>query len=552
MIQDIKNTSWLAALLAALPFSAQAAPLMPDTGSILQQVIQSAPQAPSSSETGLTVRHEGAAKLPPSAPFMVNSIKITGNILFDTATLHALVADAEGKMLKLSDLDGIAARITDYYHAHGYPFARAIIPPQTIHDGVVEIKIIEARYGQVSIDNKSRAKDSLLQDALSPIKSGGEVEQVAMDHSLLLLSDIPGVLVDATLIPGEAVGTSDLLIDTTAGPEILGNAAVDNYGNKYTGRARAGGTVNFIDPMQHGDMLSLSGLTSGSGMNYGRVAYDTMLDGRGTHLGGSLSALHYILGDSFSNLGGHGTAQVGSLWLKQTLMRRRDANLYAQVQYDHKGLSDRLDVAGIKDDRHLDNETVSVFGDARRTGGITIWSVGLTTGRVGFDNMAAQLTDAATTQTQGTFSKWNASISDLQSLNPNNALYLAISGQWATKDLDTAEKMTLGGPYTVRAYDMGIIAGDTGYLGTAELRHDLGGPWQGVLFIDSAHVTVNQDPWVAGVNDATLTGAGAGINWLGPKQWSAKAYVAARLGATPILLAGAASTRLWVEVDKGF
>ena len=552
MTQEIKNTFGLAALLAALPFSAQAAPLMPDAGSILQQVIQSAPQAPSSSETGLTIRHEGGEKLPPSAPFQVNSIRITGNILFDTATLHALVADAEGKMLKLSDLDGIAARITDYYHAHGYPFARAIIPPQTIHDGIVEIKIIEARYGQVSLDNKSHVKDNLLQDTLIPLKSGGEVEQVAMDHSLLLLSDIPGVLVDATLIPGEAVGTSDLLIDTTAGPSILGNAAVDNYGNQYTGRARAGGTVNFIDPMQHGDMLSLAGLTSGSGMNYGRVAYDTMLDGRGTHLGGSLSALHYILGDSFSTLGGHGTAQVGSLWLKQTLMRRRDANLYAQVQYDHKGLSDRLDVAGIKDDRHLDNETVSVFGDARRAGGITIWSVGLTTGRVGFDNMAAQLTDTATTQTQGTFSKWNASISDLQSLTPNNALYLAMSGQWATKDLDTAEKMTLGGPYTVRAYDMGIIAGDTGYLGTAELRHDLGGPWQGVLFIDSAHVTVNQNPWVAGVNDATLTGAGAGINWLGPKQWSAKAYVAARLGATPILLAGAASTRLWVEVDRGF
>lgn len=552
MTQDIKYAPLMVALLAVLSFSSQAAPVIPDTGSILQQVIQSAPQAPSSSETGLTVKHEGAAKLPPSAPFLVKMLKITGNTLFDTVTLHALVADAEGKMQRLADLDEVAAKITDYYHAHGYPFARAIIPAQTIHDGVVEIRVIEARYGQVSLDNTSRVKDSLLQDALSPLKSGGDVAQLAMDHSLLLLSDIPGVLVDATLIPGEAVGTSDLLIDTTAGPSILGNAAVDNYGNKYTGRARAGGAVNFIDLLHSGDVLSLSGITSGSGMNYGRIAYDTMLDGRGTHLGGALSALHYILGDSLSSLDGHGTAQVGSLWLKQTLMRRRDANLYAQVQYDHKGLSDRLDVASIRDDRHLDNETVSVFGDARRIGGITSWSVGMTTGRVSFDDATAQLSDAATTQTQGGFSKWNASLSNLESLMPATALYVALSGQWATRDLDTAEKMTLGGPYTVRAYDMGIISGDTGYLGTAELRHDLGGPWQGVVFLDSAHVTVNQNPWVAGVNDATLNGAGLGINWAGQKQWGAKAYVATRLGSAPILLAGASSTRLWVELDKGF
>ena len=39
----------------------------------------------------------------------------------------------------------LAARITDFYHSHGYPLARAMIAAQAIRAGVVEIEIIEAR-----------------------------------------------------------------------------------------------------------------------------------------------------------------------------------------------------------------------------------------------------------------------------------------------------------------------------------------------------------------------------------------------------------------------
>lgn len=551
-------TPLLMTLLAALPFCAQAAPV-PDAGSLLQQIKPAAPPAPSPAETGLTIRNERGEKLPPSAPFLVKSIKITGNTLFDTATLHALVADAEGKPLSLSQLDELAAKIADYYHNHDYLLARAIIPAQTIHDGIVEIRVIEAQYGKVSLDNKSRVKDGLLQNTLSPLKSGDNVEQKALDHSLLLLSDIPGVVVNATLIPGESVGTSDLLVNATPGPSVTGNVALDNYGNKYTGRARAGGSVNFINTLHYGDVLSLSGLSSGSGMNYGRVSYDTIVNGLGTHLGGAVSALHYILGDTFSNLNGHGTAQVESLWAKHPLIRSRNVNLYGQVQYDHLNLQDHIDASNIKTDRHLDNWTGSFSGDYRDgvlSGSVNTWNLALTSGHVAFDDSAAQLADAATARTQGGFTKWNGSYSRLQGLSQNNSLYVALSGQWTNDNLDASQQMVAGGPYTVRAYDMGVLSGDTGYLGSAELRHDMGslgqGQWQAVAFLDSEHVIVNQNTWVAGENSATLNGAGAGLNWTGVNQWDIKAYLAKRLGSAPVLVANASSTRVWVEIGKGF
>lgn len=542
----------MAAVLLFLPMATYAAtPGAPGAGSILQQIKPSLPQAPSPSEPGLRLEGEGGVKLPPSRAFLVKKIEITGNTLFDTATLHALVAGSEGQMLTLPQLEELAARITDYYRSKGHILSRAIIPAQTIHDGVVIIEVIEAKYGKIRLDNRSRVKSPLLEETLSSLKGGASIEQKAMDHALLLLSDTPGIKVDATLKPGEKVGTSDLDVVAEPTPFVSGSAMLDDYGNKYTGRQRLGVTAFLLNPLHHGDVLSVSGLSSGSGMNYGRIAYDTLLNGYGTHAGASYSALHYILGGSLSNLNGHGTADVGSFWVRQTMARSSDFNLYGQIQYDHMKLRDHIDTAGIKTDRHLNNFTATLSGDNRNVDGVNTWSFATTMGNVGFDDAAAQLADAATAKTQGGFTKWNLNLSRNQSLGSATSVYAALSGQWANANLDPSQQMVAGGPYTVRAYDMGALSGDEGYLGTVELRHALSRFWQAVAFWDSEHLTVNRNTWVAGVNSATLTGAGLGLDWA-DDGWSAKAYVATRIDAPPALVAASSSSRVWVQLGKGF
>lgn len=550
-----------AMLLSYPPFAAFAADPVapPGAGSILQQIQPVKPAAPSSTGTGLTIEREGGAQLPPSASFNISSIQLSGNAAFDTATLHALVADAEGKNLTLAQLGEVVARITDYYHSHGYPLARAIIPAQAIQGGVVRVTVIEARYGQIRLDNRSRVNDSLLQQTLSPLQAGQAVTQDELDRALLLVSDIPGVAVTAILKPGEAVGTSDLQVQSDATARVAGNATVDNNGNRYTGRARLGASVNVFDPLHLGDVLSIGGLTSGRDLNYGSVAYEALLNGMGTRMGASYSALHYRLGDSLSALDGHGTAQVASGWVKHPFMRTRSANLYGQIQYDHKQLKDEIGATNIKTDRHLDNWTASLNGDWRNAilaGGIGTWNIGVTAGRVGFDDQAAQLADAATAKTQGSFTKWNANFAQLQNLTQDNSLFFGLSYQWANGNLDSAEKMIAGGPYTVRAYDIGVMSGDTGIYGSIELRHDLGqfasGRWQVLAFVDSEHVTVNKNQWLPGDNSATLSGAGVGLNWAGPDQWHAKLYVAAPIGSTPQLIGDNKSVRAWAEIGKGF
>ena len=540
-------------------------PVVPNAGSILRQVELEIMLDTLPGRTDLKIERKNETKLPSSVPFSLKTIEITGNTLFDTATLHALVADAEGQQVILTQLGELSGRITDYYQSHNYPLARAIIPAQTIQLGVVRIEVLEANYGERRINNRSLVDTKLLEATLSTLTNGQAIGQIELDHALLLLSDIPGVLVTATLKPGEAAGTSDLLVTTLPGPAYTGNTVLENYGNGSTGKVVAGATVNFINPLKHGDTLTVSARTSGIGMNYGRVSYESLLNGQGTRLGGAYSQLSYALTESFASLNAHGTAHVKNVWARHPLVRSgigetfSDISLHWQIKYAGKQLRDHIDITSTKTDRNLDDWTLTLDGNARDgflSGGVTSWNLGWTSGQVQFDDSAAQLVDANSANTQGNFSKLNLSLYRLQNLNPGNRLKVAFSGQLASTNLDSSQSMGAGGPNAVRAYDTNAVSGDSGHLISIELQHNLdvgfGGQWQAVAFVDSAEVTVNKTPWVAGTNAAALHGAGLGINVTGENQWNAKAYVAVPIGAQPALVSSTQSARAWVSLGWNF
>jgi hemolysin activation/secretion protein len=241
------------------------------------------------------------------------------------------------------------------------------------------------------------------------------------------------------------------------------------------------------------------------------------------------------------------------------MVRSPNFNLYAQLQYDRKKLDDRIDIVFINTQRRLGNKVFSISGDARDkllSDSASIWNLGYTSGNVVFEDIAARQSDALTAKTAGAFTKWTFNFTRMQGLTQSDSIYLNVTRQWAHSNLDSAEKMIAGGVYSVRAYDMGAASGDSGYSETVELRHDFRsyahGQWQAVTFIDGAHVVVNHTPWTTGTNAATLSGAGVGLNWLGPDRLSAKGYIAKPIGTIPDLLPATRSARAWLVVTKSF
>jgi hemolysin activation/secretion protein len=204
---------------------------------------------------------------------VVKRLSVSGARAYPEAELLAVTGFAAGSELSLADLRTMAAKIAAFYHRNGYFLAQAYLPEQDIKDGAVTIAVLDGRYGRVTLRNDSGVSDGVANRLLSGLNSGDLVAAEPLENRLLLLSDLPGVQVKSTLVPGASVGASDLIVDLTPGQRVSGSIDADNAGNRYTGTNRIGATVNLNDPTGHGDVATLRVLGSGSGLKYARIAY---------------------------------------------------------------------------------------------------------------------------------------------------------------------------------------------------------------------------------------------------------------------------------------
>lgn len=494
-----------------------------------------------------------------TAKIIVNRLQVTGAQVYTEARLLAVTGFAPGSNLSLTDLQGMAAKIATFYRQNGYFVAQAYVPAQDIQGGVVTIAVIEGQYGKVSLNNQTNVSNTLANDLMSGINSGDVVATAPLEHRLLLLSDLPGVKVNSSLVPGAAPGSSDLIVNLTPGKRISGSIDADNAGNRYTGAYRLGATVNFNEPLGLGDVASLRALTSGKGLNYLRGAYQ-MQFGKAT-AGVAYSALRYELGEEFASLGAHGTTQVASLYGSYPLIRSRNENLYAGLVLDAKKFQDKVDATGSVADKKAQVLTLSVAGnsiDALGGGGQMSQALAWSTGNIDLQTPSVRAMDAITAQSNGHFNKLAFNMSRLQRVTDSVSLYAAISGQYAWNNLDVSEKMELGGMYGVRAYPEGEAYADQGYLLNLEARWQLPKPTampgqvQLIGFIDTGRVSIHKKPWEAGDNRRTLSGAGVGVNWFETNNFMVRAYYAVKVGNEAATSAPDKSGRFWIQAVKYF
>ena len=532
----------------------------PPSGGALQ--VPPAPIAPRP-QPEIRIQPQTAPALPdaPQARIVVTTLRVQGATAFAEADLLAIAQFTPGAELSLPDLQRMADRITDHYRRQGFFVAQAYLPAQEIRDGAVTIAVSEGRLGQVVLHNESRVPDSAARSALAGLASGDLITTDAFESRLLLLSDLPGVSVRSTLVAGASPGTSDLVVDILPGPAVSGSIDADNAGNRYTGEYRLGATLNVNNPLGLGDVASLRLLTSGKGLQYARISYQVQA-GRG-QVGVAYSHLHYELGREFASLGAHGTAQIASVYGRYPVVRTRNDNLYLQLAFDAKQFDDRIDVIPAATERHSGVLMGSVFGDHRDNlggGGADSYFVTWSVGRLDIETPAARAQDALGARTQGSFQKLAFSAMRLQRLGRGPfSLYAGVSGQLASKNLDVSEKMSVGGMNGVRAYPEGEAYADQGYLATVEARMDLPplpapmpGRMQLIAFADSSTVTLNRNPWAAGDNHRTLSGAGVGVNWADPGNFLVRAFYARKLGSEPATSAPDKSGRFWLQLVKFF
>lgn len=495
----------------------------PDIGTTLREIEQKRPAVPPRADPSLQVEQTArpVLEVAAGATFKVNSVRISGATVFADLELLPLVSELAGRDVGLAELDAAAARVTQFYRARGYPVARAYVPAQTVDDGNVEINVLEGRYGALEVRNESRLSQRLVDDTLRAPEADAVIQSAPLDHDLLLLRGLAGVAVSATLAPGAHVGTANLIVDVAAAPTWSGTFEGDNYGNEYTGGWRYGGSVAAANLAGRGDLLSVRGLISqDTGLWYGRAAYVVPVSGSGLRVGAAVSHTYYSLGEKFSSLDADGTADIYTLFTQYPLMRSTRGSLDVQAAFNYFDLDDQIDATNTDNPRQLQSLSLSVSGNFQDDGfggGVNAASVAVGDGNLQIRNKGAELIDSATARTKGDFATVLGSVLRLQRITDALQLYVALQGQYASKNLDSSQKFVLGGPNAVRASAQGDGVGDEGILGTAELRYTF--PTRGWLtrpqvfgFFDGGRLRVNTDPFLPTENHIDLYGAGVGVN----------------------------------------
>lgn len=488
---------------------------------------------------------------------LVEKIIISGNDFLSTAELEKLVNTETyiGQKISFLKMQTAALAVTKYYRQQGFFVARAYIPQQKMKNNILEIAVIEGRYGDFILKNDSLVKAKKLQAILDAVKAQNIISVDTIERAMLIINDRPGaVVVQSDVMPGAAVGTSDFMIKVNPTARFSGYLVADNYGSEYTGEDRLTGALNINSPFALGDQIGIQAMLSdGSGIENYRLAYSLPLNARGLEAELAYARTEYELGDIYSALEIEGVSKDSSLSFSYPIKRTRLHNIKLRAELMNRDLEDEQ--AGIKTAAKTLNKLTLDLTNTKNYR-LKNWNskrtikAGLSVGDLDRspDNSAFEDTAGAFTKTNFHFAE-NIKFNSKWSLNNS----LKIQYVFSEQNLDGSEDFSVGGVNGVRLYPASEHSAEKGYLVNLELfynlpdlenySHRLG------LFYDLGSVDM-ADP-VANFESRTLQDLGLAYH-LNYKDFFAKLNWAHKIGNEDVTAESDYDSRFLVQAGFGF
>lgn len=547
----------------------------PDSGTTQQQperMIQILPELGAPTVKATQVKRAfvgGDIKVTPSA------FAFTGNTLVPDAELQAVVAGLVGKPTDFNGLADAAASLRQFYTSKGYVLTDVYLPEQQFNaaGGVVEFAVIEARLGTVTVkvaDGSGVSQSFATALARNYLVTGAPVSQYVLDRPVLLLRDMAGTDAEATVVPGTNPGDANVEIQVLPrGVRFEPYVSVDNLGPRSSGEYRLAVGVTVNAPLGMGDVfVARVQAADRSGNPLYRVSYGMALGPFGTKATASYTESEYSLGNQFARLEASGKAKVAALSVVHPLVRGRFTNLFAIGSVESKELNDDIAVFNTHSEKRIAMGRVGVLGnysDQTLAGSTTSFSLTFSAGRLRLDATSLSLdANVSGARTAGNFQKLNVELQRVQYLSQRSSVLLNLTGQYASKNLTSAEKINLGGPNGVRGYPIGEGVGDTGLLASVEYRYQtdlkLGGEALSLTtFYDYGSTRrdrVRNDNTLQGTvtaNSLSLDSVGVGVLLGREGNYLFTAALATRIGG-PLPTTGDPDSRarLWFLLQKWF
>ena len=481
-----------------------------------------------------------------------NFILEAPDLVLDKAELTRILEEGMGEQRTMTQLRRTVDELTAYCRTHGYPAAAVYLPPQDSPDGIVVLRVLPGRYDEIVIENNSRLKTPVAQRIIAGLKADDIITTEKLETALYSVSDATGARAVGVLSPGAAFGTSKLTVRIEDSRESNTVFYVENYGSPSTGRYRYGLQETLYNPSGTGDKVSAGALISNGSLRNFYANYETVVGHGGTTLGLGISRMNYKVGGSLSAIGAEGNSLTLSLFGQTPLYHLTDRSLLVRYGYNYRDLNDDITGFDLKGKKHTHSVYAGVVGMERFTGGTMLnYSANLTVGQLGLDSEYSRVLGLLNNTEEGTYAKLEAEATAVQRLGNMTDFLVKVSGQMASRNLDSSEEFYLGGPNGVRAYAQGEGTGDEGVLGTAELRYHT--PLRGLTlstFYDMGTVRVSKG-YDLRDNRVTLRGWGIGAAYNNPGDWFARLDYARRIGLdSSVSQKNNARNRIWFMAGK--
>ncbi|MGJ5181766.1 ShlB/FhaC/HecB family hemolysin secretion/activation protein [Bradyrhizobium oligotrophicum] len=468
--------------------------------------------------------------------FTMRGVVLTGASVLPPQQLAASYQPYLGKPVSQADLADIATAIGDQYRTAGFHLTRAIVPPQDISNGRVQIQIIEGSITEVRLKGEG-AEEFGIRPMFGPVLAERPSRLATLERQLLLINSRGGVrVVDSALEEiGGTTGRFRLVLELKTW-HVYGFTGVDNLGSSTVGPWQSYATAAFNSYLRPGDTLTAN-LSTTSGdprqLAFGRLSYDVPVGTDGAHIGAS--ALHSEVrpGDVRRLFNDNTVTETLELRGSIAPVQSQRASLNLTLAAAFSNVTER-DLAGIWYRDRI--RTLTFTSDYRwkdDLGGDSYLTLAY---RQGLNALGATPAGDALASRAGaspSFSVVNGWFARDQTLSESWSLRLAAAGQLASGPLYNSQQFYLGGQSYGRGYGSAEISGDNGVAGTFEVRFE---QTPDRIYLKSYQLYGFFDAglaWNDGFRPSdgvALTSAGAGVRFTFPNDWRANVGVAVPLG----------------------
>ncbi|MBN2120787.1 MAG: ShlB/FhaC/HecB family hemolysin secretion/activation protein [Candidatus Omnitrophica bacterium] len=496
---------------------------------------------------------------------LVNRITVEGAVLLPQADIAVITSRYEGEELSLRTMQKIADLITDEYRKKGYATSRAYLPPQTVKDGNLIIRVVEGRLGEFDIKGNRYFKTSLLKRRVGLV-SGVPFDYGELQSSLTRLNEHPDRTAKVTLVPGQAQGTTDIVIELEDNYPFHIGFEYDNFGSRYIDKDR----FSFIT--EHNNLL---GFDDRLYMKFQRSESDYYKLGMFRYILPVTNTIdvgtYFIynktnLAREFKPLNAEGEAYIGGIFGSWHFINKQDLDLILNLGFDYKDITNDL-LGQLNSEDRIRMAKLGFDLDVSDKWGRTIVTPELD---IGIPHIMGGMDseEPVGTSRQGAGGKFYKGILNLFRLQPGpfeTSMLWKNQAQLSRYNLVASEEFQIGGPYSVRGYPPAEFVGDSGYYTSFELSfppyvivpRDLKIPFSTdylydvfrvVLFYDWASVSVN-NAMPGQEKSQTLKGCGFGFRFTFTNDLTARIEFGYPLGKEP---SDGDNLHRWIEFTKKF